>query len=63
MEERGAKATEMACAGFQFVVGTAEVLRNIYRWAVLCALEKDCMAPPKVTSINCALPQGERRYK
>lgn len=60
----GAKATEMACAGFQLVYGTADVKR-LYKWAVLCALERNCMGPPGLPPrpTHCRIPQGKAAFE
>lgn len=39
------KTLEMLGAGLQLIYGTGAVKRDILRWLVACALEKDCMVP------------------
>ncbi|KAK5968908.1 hypothetical protein GCK32_008122 [Trichostrongylus colubriformis] len=52
------KSCENHDAGFAFVVRTEDAL-NILKWYVLCALEKNCMAPPGA-QLSCRF--GEDRY-
>ncbi|KAK6036294.1 hypothetical protein COOONC_26201, partial [Cooperia oncophora] len=53
------KSCENHDAGFAFVVRTKDAI-NILKWYVLCALEKDCMAPPGAQLI-CRF--GENRWE